>query len=289
MAKKLIRKDGEEVVVDRAVKDGNGNVITSTYVGKVGDQEISGGLSVEDTLNVIGTSATAVIGQGPNSGLRVETTPGNYPSLVLCKGTGEGGTQLAGKTTLTQSTQVGTSVSLTLPSSSGTIALKTDIPAPVDAYTKAESDGRYLQLNPASPQTVKADVTFADDTAGGNNSSITIRTNEGFPIITGTALGVGDSQFLTALVLHGAGTLTENVTIQTPLQSGTIALTSDIPDVSGLATKAEVEAKQDELTSTQLSAVNSGITSAKVGTYDGYATQISGKQSDLGLAWEDYA
>lgn len=288
MAKKLIRKDGEEVVVDRAVKDGNGNVITSTYVGKVGDQEIAGGLSVEDTLNVIGTSATAVIGQGPNSGLRVETTPGNYPQLVFNKGTGEGGGTLSGKTTLTQNTNVGTSVNILLPASSGTLALKTDIPASVDAYTKTESDGRYLQLDPASPQTIKANVTFADDSSE-NNSVITIKTNEGLPIITGNALGIGDSQFLTALVLHGAGTLTENVTIQTPLQSGTIALTTDIPDVSGLATKAEVEAKQDELTSAQLSAVNSGITSAKVGTYDGYATQISGKQSDLGLAWEDYA
>lgn len=36
-----------------------------------------------------------------------------------------------------------------------------------------------------------------------------------------------------------------------------------------------------ELTATQLNAVNSGITSAKVATYDGYANTISGKQSAL--------
>lgn len=288
MAKKLVRKDGEEVVVDRAIKDGNGNTITATYVGKTGDQDIAGALSVEDSLSVIGESASVLVGQAPTSGLLVQTMPGNYPQLVFNKGTGEGGGTLAGKTTLTQNSNVGTSVSLMLPASSGTIALTTDIPSPVDAYTKTESDARYLQLDPASPQTIKANVTFADDTTAGK-SVITIKTDEALPIITGNALGVGDSQFSTSIVLHGSGALTEDVTIQTPIQSGTIALTSDIPDVSGLATKAEVSAKQDALTATQMNAVNSGITSAKVGTYDGYATQISGKQPDLGLTWEDYA
>lgn len=268
MAKKLTRTDGEEVVVDRAIKDGTGNVIPDTYVKNSGVQDINGAFHFTTSNNI----------SVANTGSADKVLISNE-DITFNNG--------RANTSIKSGTATG-NVELTLPITSGTLALTTDIHAPVDAYTKAESDGRYLQLDPASPQTVKADVTFADDTAGGNNSSITIRTNEGFPIITGTALGV-DSQFLTALVLHGAGTLTENVTIQTPLQSGTIALTTDIPDVSGLATKAEVEAKQDELTSSQLSAVNSGITSAKVSTYDGYATQISGKQSDLGLTWEDYA
>lgn len=288
MAKKLTRTDGEEVVVDRAIKDGNGNTITSTYVGKVGDQEIAGSLSVDDELSVIGNSASILVGQAPTSGLLVQTTPGNYPQLVFNKGSGEGGGTLAGKTTLTQNTQVGTSVSLMLPASSGTIALTTDIPEGVDAYTKTESDARYVQLNPSSPQTIKANVTFADDTTT-ENSVVTIKTSEGLPIIEASALGLGDSQYNTALILHGSGVLSQNITINTPLKSGTMALTSDIPDVSGLATKTEVDGKQDELTSTQMNAVNSGITSAKVSTYDGYATQIGGKQSDLGLTWEDYA
>lgn len=41
--------------------------------------------------------------------------------------------------------------------------------------------------------------------------------------------------------------------------------------------------KQDKLSSTQLEAVNSGITQTKVGTYDGYASKISALESKPGL------
>lgn len=40
-------------------------------------------------------------------------------------------------------------------------------------------------------------------------------------------------------------------------------------------------AKQGTLSEGQTAAVNSGITAAKVSTYDGYAAQISGKQAAL--------
>lgn len=51
------------------------------------------------------------------------------------------------------------------------------------------------------------------------------------------------------------------------------------------ATKNELSGKQNKLTTTQLNAVNSGITSTKVKTYDDYATEISAKAdaSDLVL------
>ena len=42
-----------------------------------------------------------------------------------------------------------------------------------------------------------------------------------------------------------------------------------------------LDGKQDKLSDTQLNAVNSGITSDKVTTYDGYATTIAGKQDKL--------
>ena len=61
----------------------------------------------------------------------------------------------------------------------------------------------------------------------------------------------------------------------------------NIPDVSGFATKTEVnsalEDKQDILTAAQLNAVNSGITAAKVGTYDGYAADIATLEAKPGL------
>lgn len=46
----------------------------------------------------------------------------------------------------------------------------------------------------------------------------------------------------------------------------------------------DITGKQDKLTAEQLNAVNSGITAAKVSTYDGYATTIAGKQDKLSTA-----
>ena len=73
-------------------------------------------------------------------------------------------------------------------------------------------------------------------------------------------------------------------------KSGTFALTSDLPDTSTFATKDEVSAvstaldgKQDKLSTAQTNAVNSGITSEKVTTYDGYASKITALESKPGL------
>lgn len=54
-------------------------------------------------------------------------------------------------------------------------------------------------------------------------------------------------------------------------------------DIADLATKEEVNAKQDALSGAQLNAVNSGITAAKVGTYDGYAAKINALEAKPGL------
>ena len=55
-------------------------------------------------------------------------------------------------------------------------------------------------------------------------------------------------------------------------------------DAAALSAKTANDAvalKQDKLTAAQLDAANSGITSAKVSTYDGYATTIAGKQNNM--------
>lgn len=54
-------------------------------------------------------------------------------------------------------------------------------------------------------------------------------------------------------------------------------------DIANLATKEEVNAKQDALSGAQLNAVNSGITAAKVNTYDGYAANITALEAKPGL------
>lgn len=54
-------------------------------------------------------------------------------------------------------------------------------------------------------------------------------------------------------------------------------------DIANLATKEEVNAKQNALSSAQLNAVNSGITAAKVATYDGYGSKITALEGKPGL------
>lgn len=97
-----------------------------------------------------------------------------------------------------------------------------------------------------------------------------------------------------------------------PTESGTTTLTKlkvdntvyNIPQGGGSSgdfdptkyyTKTETDGllnnKQDDLTQTQLNAVNSGITATKVSTYDGYATAINNKVDKVegkGLSTNDF-
>lgn len=54
--------------------------------------------------------------------------------------------------------------------------------------------------------------------------------------------------------------------------------------ITGIATKDEVNAKQNKLTETQLAAVNSGVTKAKREKYDGYEATINQKANSADLA-----
>lgn len=58
---------------------------------------------------------------------------------------------------------------------------------------------------------------------------------------------------------------------------GNVDNTSDEEKPISTATQAALDKKQASLTATQLNAVNSGITSGKVGTYDGYQAKIDDK------------
>ena len=100
--------------------------------------------------------------------------------------------------------------------------------------------------------------------------------------------------------------------VANPTESGTTTLTKlkvdntvyNIPQGGGgggdfdptkYYTKTETDGllneKQDDLTQTQLNAVNSGITATKVSTYDGYATAINNKVDKVtgkGLSTNDF-
>ena len=71
----------------------------------------------------------------------------------------------------------------------------------------------------------------------------------------------------------------------TALQSAPVtSVNGKTGDVTGLATKDEVNAKQNALTETQLAAVDSGITEAKRTKYDGYEEIINQKANSADLA-----
>lgn len=63
-----------------------------------------------------------------------------------------------------------------------------------------------------------------------------------------------------------------------------LSLTSENPVQNKVITE-KLNTKQDNLTTTQLNAVNSGITSAKVTQYDGYATSKQDKLTDADLGY----
>lgn len=61
-----------------------------------------------------------------------------------------------------------------------------------------------------------------------------------------------------------------------------VTITDGAVDLGTVVTEHQsLDGKQDKLSDTQLEAVNSGITSDKVSTYDGYAALINGKQGAL--------
>lgn len=62
---------------------------------------------------------------------------------------------------------------------------------------------------------------------------------------------------------------------------------SGVVDLGTFLTAQDISGLQEQLTAEQLNAVNSGITAAKVNTYDGYATTINGKQNKLSTAQLD--
>lgn len=82
----------------------------------------------------------------------------------------------------------------------------------------------------------------------------------------------------TDVAVKGLGSLAyKNALTKTDVGLGNVDNTSDEEKPISTATQAALDKKQASLTATQLNAVNSGITSGKVSTYDGYQAKIDDK------------
>lgn len=82
----------------------------------------------------------------------------------------------------------------------------------------------------------------------------------------------------TDVAVKGLGSLAyKNALTKTDVGLGNVDNTSDEEKPISTATQAALDKKQASLTAAQLNAVNSGITSGKVSTYDGYQAKIDAK------------
>ena len=126
-----------------------------------------------------------------------------------------------------------------------------------------------------------AGLDVAAITVGANQTLASISEANGKIAATPVAIAIAASQ-VTSGTFNAARIPTLEIAKINGLQD---ALDDKLEsaDIANLATKEEVNAKQDALSGAQLNAVNSGITAAKVNTYDGYATDISALEAKPGL------
>lgn len=99
-----------------------------------------------------------------------------------------------------------------------------------------------------------------------------------------TALNVADGATkVDESTVSGWGFTKNQGTVNSVKMNGkAVTITNGAVDLGTVITAHQsLDGKQDKLNDTQLAAVNSGITSDKVSTYDGYAALINGKQGAL--------
>lgn len=99
-----------------------------------------------------------------------------------------------------------------------------------------------------------------------------------------TALNVADGATkVDESTVSGWGFTKNHGTVNSVKMNGkAVAITDGAVDLGTVITAHQsLDGKQDKLSDVQLEAVNSGITSDKVSTYDGYAALINGKQGAL--------
>lgn len=163
-------------------------------------------------------------------------------------------------------------------------ALQTQITAHADELTSINED--IVDINEKIP-------------VGASSTNLLVSTSQledrAQTIISG--YGEADSELQTQIngqasaITSLTGRVSTNESAIAMLDSDVDSLTTDVAtaksDISGLKTASNTQAgliqdlqsgKQNTLTQAQLNAANSGITAAKVSTYDNYATEIAGKQ-----------
>lgn len=165
-----------------------------------------------------------------------------------------------------------------------------------DGTTITISDGTISAVTDPGG-TIQTQINGLQTQVSANKSSITTLETEVADkqdkLIAGDNITIVDNVISSTGGGGGEGTSDYTQLVNKPRINGvelegdksTTDLNIDIPDVSNLATKDELQEgldnKQDKLTTTQLNAVNSGITLAKVTSYDEALTTIQTLQNTI--------
>ena len=148
-----------------------------------------------------------------------------------------------------------------------------------DEFITLEKDGAYSWEKIGNTDIDLTGYVKKDTTIAGVNLQDNITKTELL-----TALNVADGATkVDELTVSGWGFTKNEGTVNSVKMNGeAVAIVDGAVDLGTVITAHQpLDSKQDKLNDTQLAAVNSGITSDKVSTYDGYAALINGKQGAL--------
>lgn len=148
-----------------------------------------------------------------------------------------------------------------------------------DEFITLEKDGAYSWEKIGNTDIDLTGYVKKDTTIAGVNLQDNITKSELL-----TALNVADGATkVDELTVSGWGfTKNEGTVNSVKMNGNAVAIVDGAVDLGTVITAHQsLDGKQDKLNDTQLAAVNSGITSDKVSTYDGYAALINGKQGAL--------
>lgn len=147
----------------------------------------------------------------------------------------------------------------------------TEIPDVTQIQSTDISSLVYDTINGAAFE-INNSIIFSDGTE--NNPLLKFN----LPIIGINGISIDKANGKNVLEISGKDLqdLINSISLTSGTNNGTLKLTVGTTIVDNIKVTG-FDKKQDQLSTSQLNAVNSGITSAKVTTYDGYQTQIDGK------------
>lgn len=148
-----------------------------------------------------------------------------------------------------------------------------------DEYITLEKDGAYSWEKIGNTDINLSGYVEKTTTIAGVNLQDNITKTE---LLTALNVADGATKVDESTVLGWGFTKNEGTVNSVKMNGKAVAIVDGAVDLGTVITAHQsLDGKQDKLNDAQLEAVNSGITSDKVSTYDGYAALINGKQGAL--------